>query len=389
MINIGFVHGRYPYGGGEKITSNIAPYLKELGYRTFVFSSKINQAAIEEKDRQHITFIHIDKTHFLSPAKVSLADKVNELDIKILVFIGKAFKAGREGIFKKTDCKCIFAHYGMTFWQLEDALERLQTKAHTNFFNLLWYGGVKIPLYHLQRRIKIEKYRYILNHYHAFSVLCEAYKEELTSALHLTDNHKIVAVPMGLLPLSKPYSLEKKKHLLYIGRMSYMDKRVDRLVEIWQHLYKDFPDWEMRLVGEGPELPHLRQMAADYGLERITFYGRQESTIPFYNEAAIFCLSSQIEGAGLVLIEAQQAGLVPIAFSCSAGVRELLAPNGVNGFVVPNDNIEAYVTQLCKLMTNPELRTQIQQNVLKNAENYAMEPVVAKWDAMFKQVLNN
>ena len=37
MIHIGFVHGQFPYGGGEKITSNIAPLLKEMGYAIYVF----------------------------------------------------------------------------------------------------------------------------------------------------------------------------------------------------------------------------------------------------------------------------------------------------------------------------------------------------------------
>ena len=57
MPNIGFVHGNYPYGGGEKVTSNIAPYLTDLGYKVFVFSSRINHQKISEEDKQYITFV--------------------------------------------------------------------------------------------------------------------------------------------------------------------------------------------------------------------------------------------------------------------------------------------------------------------------------------------
>ena len=48
MPNIGFLHGRYPYGGGEKVTSNLAPYLTALGYKVFVFSSRIAHEQLSE-----------------------------------------------------------------------------------------------------------------------------------------------------------------------------------------------------------------------------------------------------------------------------------------------------------------------------------------------------
>ena len=98
MSNIGFVHGRYPYGGGEKVTSNLAPYLTSLGYKVFVFSSRIAHSQLSEEDKKNITFVDVGKTRLLSRPKVSLADKVNELGIDVLVFVGKSFSASREGI---------------------------------------------------------------------------------------------------------------------------------------------------------------------------------------------------------------------------------------------------------------------------------------------------
>ena len=387
MPNIGFVHGRFPYGGGEKITSNIAPYLTALGYKVFVFSSHIAHQELTDEDKQYITFVDIDKTRLFSRPNVSLADKVNELGIDVLAFIGKSFSASCEGIFKKTQCKCIFAHYGATFWQSENELENLKQKAKKSLLHFLYFWGFKIPSYHLYRKIRIEKYRVIYNHYHAFTVLCEAYKDELTQALQLTDNHKLKAISTPIPSVSTPYSLQKENVLLYVGRMSYKDKRVDRLVSIWEMIYEQFPDWQFFLVGDGKELLKLRAMVEERSLPRITFVGKTNDIYPYYDKAAIFCLSSQIEGFPLMLIEAQQAGVIPVAFACSAGVREILSPDAENGRLIPPFDLDAYAEALATLMSDEPLRKQMQQNVLKKAHLYNIEEIVKQWDSLFKKIL--
>ena len=387
MPNIGSVHGRSPYGGGEKITSNIAPYLTTLGYKVFVFSSRIAHQELTDEDKQYITFVDIGKTRLFSRPKVSLADKVDELGIDVLVFIGKSFSTSGEGIFKRTQCKCIFAHYGATFWQSENELENLKQKAKKSLLHFLYFWGFKIPSYHLYRKIRIEKYRVIYKHYHAFTVLCEAYKDELTQALQLTDNHKLKAISTPIPSVSTPYSLQKENVLLHVGRMSYKDKRVDRLVSIWEMIYEQFPDWQFFLVGDGKELPKLRAIVEERSLPRITFVGKTDDIYPYYNEVAINCLSSQIEGFPLMLIEAQQAGVIPVAFACSAGVREILSPDAENGRLIPPFDLDAYAEALASLMSDEPLRKQMQQNVLKKAHLYNIEEIVKQWDSLFKKIL--
>lgn len=387
MVNIGFIHGQFPFGGGEMVTSTIAPLLRAMGYNIFVFSSHIHHQQLSEEDKKNITFIDIGKTRLFSSPKVSLAEKANELKIDILVFIGKSFSATRERIFEKTNCKCIFAHYGATFWQAENHLETLQKKAKKSPLHYLFYKGLRIPAFHIYKKIKIEKYRVIYNKYDAFTVLCEAYKDELSKALQLTDNHKIRAISTPVAPATHTYSLEKERLVIYVGRMSYADKRVDRLVTIWESIYKKYPDWQFVLIGSGKELPALQTMVKEKKIERITFLGKVEDTFPYYNKAAIFCLSSQMEGQGTVLMEAQQAGVIPIAFDCSAGVRGILSPNGENGILIPPFDMQAYTNELGKLMSDASTRAHIQKNILIKAEEYSVDVIVKQWDELFKSVL--
>lgn len=386
MPNIGFVHGRYPFGGGEKVTSHIAPYLKDLGYRVFVFSSRIHHAEISAEDKQNITFVDVGKTRLFSSPKVKLSDKVQQLGIDILVFVGKAFSASMEGIFSKTSCKCIFAHHGMTFWQAENYGEELRMKASKSPLHWLYYSGILATKHLIHRKIKIEKYRLIYNKYHAFVTLCDAYRDELLQALEASHNTKIISISPPILPLSAPLSLHKKKQVIYVGRMSFADKRADRLIDIWREVSPHFPDWELVLLGDGKELPVLKEKAHSYGLSRIRFMGEVKNVEQYYRTASILCLTSQVEGLGMVLAEAQQSGVVPMAFACSAGVRALLSPNGENGILVTPYDMKEYASKLSDLMQNDALRNQIQANIIKKTVP-TPKAVAQMWHELFEKVL--
>ena len=56
MVNIGFIHGQFPFGGGEMVTSTIAPLLRAMGYNIFVFSSHIHHQQLSDEDKKNITF---------------------------------------------------------------------------------------------------------------------------------------------------------------------------------------------------------------------------------------------------------------------------------------------------------------------------------------------
>lgn len=67
------------------------------------------------------------------------------------------------------------------------------------------------------------------------------------------------------------------------------------------------------IVGDGPELPILRRLAADLGLaDKIFFVGNVADPETYYTSFDIFALSSDTEQMPLAIIEAMAAGL-PIA----------------------------------------------------------------------------
>ena len=97
--------------------------------------------------------------------------------------------------------------------------------------------------------------------------------------------------------------------------MDPYNKRVDRIVEAWENIYKKYPDWSLELVGEGPQLPYLKQYVKDKNIGNVRFHPfTKEPPTRHYEAASILLLTSDLEGFGLVIIESMQFGCVPIVY---------------------------------------------------------------------------
>jgi glycosyltransferase involved in cell wall biosynthesis len=182
-------------------------------------------------------------------------------------------------------------------------------------------------------------------------------------------------------------STQREKRVIFVGRLSYWDKRIDRLLSAWKLIYNDFPEWRLSIVGEGSERNTLEKYVHDNGLQRVEFLGFTPNPQNMYTTSEILCLTSTIEGCPMVLLEAQLCGCATMAFDCSAGVRELLSPNWESGVYVPNGDIKAYAEALARLMSDDKLRSSIQQNGVENAKRFSPEKSAEQYHALIEQLM--
>ena len=163
--------------------------------------------------------------------------------------------------------------------------------------------------------------------------------------------------------------MNKQNIVLFVGRLTYADKRVDMLIDIWNLLKGKTNDWKLIIVGEGPEKENLEAQVKKLNLTNVEFAGFSNNPKEYYDKAAILCMTSVFEGWGLVLTEAQANGVVPMAFGCSEGVKYILSPHQINGLIIPPFDKEIYAQNLLSLMNNKEKRLQIQKNIIDSTFN--------------------
>ena len=107
--------------------------------------------------------------------------------------------------------------------------------------------------------------------------------------------------------------LENSFVIGHVGRIT-PQKNQEFLIDIFSELYKIDDNAVLLLIGEGEDEVKTRQKAAKLGLESTVRFLGVRSDIPELMQAMdVFLFPSRFEGLGIVLIEAQAAGLPAIA----------------------------------------------------------------------------
>ena len=106
-----------------------------------------------------------------------------------------------------------------------------------------------------------------------------------------------------------------KKQILFLSRI-HKKKGVDLLIDAWNNLHKDFPEWVLKIVGNG-ESGYIKTLKA-----RITAGNEDGSIIlsppvfgkdkiDLYQTSSLFVLPSYSENFGMAIAEAMSCG-VPV-----------------------------------------------------------------------------
>ncbi|TYK35426.1 glycosyltransferase [Bacteroides pyogenes] len=378
-----FYHIDFPCGGAERVTRDISQWVRNFDYEVYI-------AACHKKgEAENVSLIELPHEDYHSKENAdAIVDLIRTLSIDIFVLPGiqcRQFAYIRSAC---TSCKFVYILHNVPFWEVIGNSEHKKHAAKGSFWKTLeWHllTNPKATWLKVYEKRLMKEYKKTYDLVDAYVVLCEGYKSELEKKLRLSDLNKITVIHNAEYEVEN-ISMDKKKQLLFVGRMTYEHKRVDRLLDIWKMIYKKVPGWELILVGSGSEERALRQRGEKMKLERVTFTGWSLNPSVFYKHASVSCLTSTFEGWPLCLTEAQANGVVPIAFDCCAGIREILSPSGENGILIPPFRKRIYADELCKLLLDPEKLACMRENVIRKSQEYSVEEVGRKWLQLFDRL---
>jgi len=96
-------------------------------------------------------------------------------------------------------------------------------------------------------------------------------------------------------------------------------------------------------------------------------------------------MTSAFEGWGMTLVESQQNGCVPVVMDSFAALHEIIE-NGVNGVIVPNNDITGFADALERLMLDGEYRRRLAVGGLESCKRFSIDNVIAQWEALFAEL---
>lgn len=135
------------------------------------------------------------------------------------------------------------------------------------------------------------------------------------------------------------------------------DKDHPTLLRAWQIVERTSSHARLVLVGGGDHRSALETMATDLGLKRVHFAGFRTDVPNWLTAADVVALTSQHEGLGSILMDAQACGK-PVVATAAGGIPEIVA-DGVAGFVVPVGDHAAVADRLLRVLGDAELRQRL------------------------------
>ena len=198
---------------------------------------------------------------------------------------------------------------------------------------------------------------------------------------------RLVRIPNAVPPLAGEPADPAAKVVVAVGRLR-QQKGFDLLVRAWAGVAAVRPDWVLRIYGEGSERASLERQVAETGLSgHVELAGWTSDAGQALAGASLFALSSRSEGFPMVLLEAMSKGLPVVSFDCPYGPAELVH-HEQDGLLVPPEDVTALTAALLTMVEDDELRARCGRAARRTAEQYATAQVVARWRALYDELLS-
>jgi len=202
----------------------------------------------------------------------------------------------------------------------------------------------------------------------------------------LTRGRPVYVIPNAIeAPETHPVKIEgeteRQPVLLAMGRLAEQ-KGFDLLLQAFAQIADDFPDWTLRILGDGPLRSRFEALRDSLQLQhRVQFAGWVPQPERELLQGRLFVFSSRFEGFGLALAEAMACGLPAVSFDCDTGPADIIR-HEVDGLLVPPEDVNALAAAMRRLMSDDDERRRLAARAVEAAERFGMERFGRLWEAV-------
>ncbi len=343
----------YPFiGGVSTAIFNLAQILAQNGHEIFIqaprYPTEANLDGLPSSVQVH--YVNSVKVYMYPDFRIGTGLPLSLKTIREfnpdVIHIHTPLSIGIEGTLIAKTLRVPTVHTFHTYFMDEDAI-RLIGLNNKHLLPLIKQGGWKFN-------------SAFCNRFNTIIAPSEAVAKDLRT--HGVSKPVFVAPNMLDVSIYSPKKGRKKKlnKLIFVGRLS-IEKRVDLTIRTLAKLREKDPDYELILIGDGPDRHALFDLSVELGVaSAITWYGAVEHQKLIHNhlfhEGDLFVVSSKFETQGLSTLEAMAHGLPVVAVSSETN-KEVIGKGGiaVRDTGDPEKTVQLLAKAVEKMNDHPEI----------------------------------
>lgn len=168
--------------------------------------------------------------------------------------------------------------------------------------------------------------------------------------------------------------------LVAIGRLN-PQKNYKLMLQAFAHVVEQYPDYTLRIFGNGDEYGMLERLASDLKIsDRVRFEGLCMDVHTRIKDSDIYIMSSDYEGMPNALMEAMAMGFPVVVTDCYGGGAEELVEDGVNGILTPVGDIRVFAEKIMWLIKHPAEKEKMAKNAEKLRQSHSYEQIARQWE---------
>lgn len=182
--------------------------------------------------------------------------------------------------------------------------------------------------------------------------------------------------------LPERFEGERRNEIVNFCRLS-KQKNLPLLIDAYERLLEDYPDYTLRVYGKGDEKANLTKYIADKNLERKVFL--EDFATDIHNrikDAKMFVSTSDFEGLSNTMIEAMGIGLPCVCTDCDGGGAKMMIKDHENGLLVPKGDVNAVYTAMKEIIENKQLSDKLSKNATQVKDDLSADKIAEKWIEM-------
>lgn len=351
---IGTFYYRMSNGGIERVLSIMIPIWISAGYQVILITEEPGESTDYKLPSNLI--------RVLIPSRLENTQVRYQNRIAAWQYIIKSYKI--DTIVYNAWCDPVL------FWDL-CTLKGLQTNV------IVWAHGAFSHLFRLHDAYRYELIRnyFLVDRTVALSRTFKAFFSNYCPSYYIPN-------PI-LLCDEQDRSKKEEGNIVWVGRID-RDKHPEAAIQAFSNVVKEIPNATLTIVGGGESnglLNELKDLVNNLQLQNhVTFTGFIKDPTKYYKRAALLLFTTEHEGFPMVLAEAKAHALPIVMYDLN--YLEMVR-DGRGIVTVPFGDITSLSTEICKILSDSDLRCKMGEEARQSAEDFAAFDLSAAWKEVF------